>query len=158
LWRENQNKREKKMKKTMMMLTAAALTAGAAALNTGCDIDAELRSPVVIDEIVVDPHDWIVARVGGQFDHIYCDIELRELTDRVLENGAMQTYWRYGEMRDGQMVDVQEPLPAVIHLASWTETISCSYEPGSMRIMISRSDFVNPQPDKKLYFRIAIFY
>jgi hypothetical protein len=152
------------MKKTVMILTAAALTVGAAALGTGCDIDAELRSPVVIDKIEIDPDDWTVARVNGAFDHLYCDVKLPELTEYVLSEGAMQTYWRYGENRDGQQVDVQEPLPAVIHLfryesqrIEYTETISCSYEPGMMRIMISRSDFFDGIPRETLHFRTAIF-
>jgi hypothetical protein len=149
------------MKKLLKILSLAALVTVA---TTGCDIDAELHPPMVIDKIEILPEDWKVALAGGRFDHFYFDVGLPEIDEDVFNRGSVLTYWRYGELRDGKTVDVQELLPASISLSrldgdnwvDYVETISCSYDVGWMRIMISRSDFFNGRPGKPLHFRTVI--
>ena len=154
------------MRKLLMILATATLTV---TVNTGCDVDASLEGGrmIVIDKIFVDwEKGWKVATVNGGFDYFYADIPLAELTEYIFDRGDFTTYMRYTEQREGDVVDVQEELPVVVNLErvednrliAYTETISCSYEIGYMRIAISRSDFFNRPPDKTLYFRTVIYY
>jgi hypothetical protein len=155
------------MKKLLAIAGFAALTMAA---NTGCDVDADIDGNgqrMVIDDIVVDRNGWEVALTdNGDFDYYYYDIERPEITERFFNRHVYTTYWRYGEERGGRIVDVQEPLPAVItrerfedgYLIPYTETLSCSYEVGYMRIMLSRSDYFDLRPDQDLYFRLVIEY
>lgn len=142
----------------------AAVVAIAVAATTGCDVNSGFGSPMVIDNIPVNPEDWRVMLEEGRFGYFFFDVPLKEITPEVFDTGSFTTYWRYGERRDGIDVDVQELLPAVINLERfesnrwvyYTETISCNYEVGYMRVMISRSDFYDLRPDKTLYFRTVI--
>jgi hypothetical protein len=142
------------------MLSVAAF---AVVVVAGCDVDAEFRSPMVIDKIEIHPDDWKLALNNeGRFDYYYCDIPIPEINEHVLNNGTVQTFWRYGE----GSVDVQEPLPAVINISrygtggliEWTETISCNYSVGLVRIMISRSNFDNTPIDQTRHFRTVILW
>ncbi len=155
--------------KTLFKIFAMAAVAFTVAATTGCDVDADFDDgrKIVIDNIFVEPNGWQTARLAdGSFDYYFADIPLPELTDHIFHRGTFETFWRYDEMRDGQSVDVQERLPAVINLdrlenhvwIPYTETVSCSYEVGVMRLMISRSDFNNIRPDKTMYFRTVIDY
>ncbi len=142
--------------KRLLMAVAVAM---AVVATSGCDVDAEFSSPVVVDNIPILPNDWkTMLFEDGQFDYYYFDVPLREITPEVFDTGSYATYWRYGERRDGVNVDVQEPLPAVIKQINYIETISCSYDVGYVRIMISRSPSTfNFRPDKTLYFRTVVF-
>ena len=41
---------------------------------------------------------------------------------------------------------------------AYTETISCSYSVGNMRIELRRSDFYNKRPEEPYNFRLCIYY
>ncbi len=155
----------KSMGKAKRFLIAAAV-ATAAFASTACDVDAEFSSPVVVDNISIAPNDWKIKLDGGQFEYYYFDVDLHWINEGVFKNGGFTTYWRYGDVRDGVEVDVQEPLPAVMHLSrysdsagqwvNYTETISCSYEVGWVRIMPSRSALFTGLPSGPLYFRTVV--
>ncbi len=138
------------------MVTTAAIVA-LTAVATGCDVDANFSSPIVVDRISIAPEQWKVMLNGGQLDFFYCDVELREINESVFRTGSFQTFWKYGELHNGGAVEVQEPLPAIRNQPGYSETISCNYEVGSVRIMIRRhpSTFDSP-PDRTLYFRTVI--
>lgn len=150
------------MKKILAILTAGL---AAFAANTGCDIDADLSSPLVIGNIKVEPAAWKENHLGNRFDHFYHECEIPELTSEVLEMGFFHTYWNYTEdAADGGQILVQEGEGASRWLereenGEWIryqETVSCSYLPGKLRIALSRSDGNNRRPDKTLYFRLVI--
>ncbi len=149
-----------------------AVFALAGAVNTGCEIDAEFSSPLVIDDIYVEPGDWKRAiDEDGIFNHYYCDIALPDITESLLHLGAVQTYMVYDEIREDHLVTAQEPLPYIVTGNRWVpelgsgrgrwepygEIIACSYEVGLMRITISRLPLFERFPDKTLYFRTVIF-
>ncbi len=151
------------MKKTMGMgkrVMIAAAIAMAWVASTGCDVDADFGSPVVVDNIDIAPDDWKIMLDGGRFDYYYYDVDLHMLNEGVFINGNFNTYWRYGEG-----IGVQEPLPAVMHLSrysegrwvEYTETLSCSYEVGMVRIMLSRSDFFTNRPGDVFFQHFHIF-
>ncbi len=150
-----------------MTLATAALIAGAA-LTTACEgpmgppgHDGRLYKTVV-DNIEILPGDWRGYTVDNLFDHYFVDIEMPELTREVFYDGFYYTYWKY---MDGQVL-VQEGEGVSMYLerelpngewVAYTETISCSYEVGSMRISISRSDFWDGRPGR-LVFRFVAFW
>ncbi len=143
-----------------------ALVAMAAIWNAGCDVDADFSSPKVVDKITIAPEEWRMMPEYGGFGYYYCDRELHEINEGVFKTGSFQTFWRYVERRDGVDVDVQEPLPAIMHLSrfseaegrwiDYTETLSCSYHVGVVRFMLSRSDFFPGIPGESLTFRTVI--
>lgn len=149
------------MKKLLMILVTAALAMTA---TTGCDIDADLEGGrmIVIDNIFVDPEDWHVYRVDEGFDHFYVDIELPELNRHIFDRGAFFTYRRY----DDNEISVQEPDGVTKtyeryeegRYIAYTETISCSYSVGNLRIEIRRSDFYSRPPTETYWFRTVIYY
>ncbi|MDR2894567.1 MAG: hypothetical protein LBU97_03815 [Alistipes sp.] len=140
------------MKKLFVLITVAI----AAAFTTGCDIDADFHQPAVINNIRVFPEDWERVTSGPGNVVWFCDIELPEITDYIFTNRAFHTYWIYDEERDNRLVTVQEPLPATVHGDDYTETISCSYDVGYVRISISRAPFYDRRPDRELVFRTVI--
>ncbi len=160
---QNMGKSMGKGKRFMMAVAAVAMAAFA---STACDVDAEFSSPVVVDNISIAPDDWKIMLDGGQFEYYYFDVDLHWINEGVFRNGGFTTYWTYGDVRDGVKVDVQEPLPAIMNLVryeginriEYTETISCSYSVGNMRIELRRSDFYNKRPEEPYNFRLCIYY
>jgi hypothetical protein len=151
------------MKKLLMMV---AFVATVGAMNTACDIDAEIRPHIVIDNIYVEPADWSEYTIDGRFDHYFADIPMPELTHDVLDMGFFHTFLRYSEDgTDGKQVEVQESEGTVRYVevfegGQWIryqETISCSYSLGNLRIAISSSDGQKRRPTETLYFRMVIF-
>lgn len=150
------------MRKILIILAVATIVAAA---GTGCQINADLNSPLVIEDIYVRPNDWVKAiDERGFFNHYYCDVPLPEITERIFNSGSFHTYLVYDEERDGEMVTVQEELPYIvtgdrfvgIGWEPYEEIIACSYEIGYMRITISRLPMFEKLPDKSLYFRTLI--
>ncbi len=153
-----------------VMVAAIAM---AAIATTGCDVDADFSSPVVVDRISIDPDEWMVMLNGGRFEYFYFDVELPEINEDVFRTGSFFTFWKYSELHGGVAVDVQQQLPAFRkrqkeinnRWVTYTETISCKYEVKSMRIMLSRfpaTTDIRPEevldflPEQTFSFRIAI--
>jgi hypothetical protein len=161
------------MKRVFKIFAVAAVVFSVAAA-TGCDADLEFGDEngngrtMVIDNIEVYEDEWQAARLDdGSFDYYFADKPISELDDDYIFNRAtFHTFWRYDEVRDGQRVDVQESLPAVMDLdrfegdmwIPYTETLSCSYEVGYIRFRLSRSDFNSIRPDGSMLFRMVITY
>jgi hypothetical protein len=150
------------MKKLFSILAKTTLVTAlfaTATITSGCEFDDVRR--ITVDDIRVYPNEWQVYTVDGLFDHYYVDIALPELNSMIFNNGFYYTYWKY---QDGQAI-VQEGEGVTMHLerpegnewVAYTETISCSYSVGSMRIMISRSDFYDGRPGDTLVFRFVAF-
>jgi hypothetical protein len=85
-----------------------------------------------------------------------------ELTSYVLENGIYETYWKYDDME----TPVQENTGITNTYeryenggwVTYSETVSCSYSLGNMRIKLQRSDFWDGIPNDTWYFRTVILY
>jgi hypothetical protein len=152
------------MKKILMIV---AFVAAVVAMNTACDINAEIRPHLVIDNIYVEPADWREYTVDGYFDHYFADIPMPELTQEVLDLGFFHTFWKYTEEgeKSGTQVEVQQGEGIVRNVevfegGQWIryqEFITCSYSLGNLRIAISSSDGQKRRPTETLYFRMVIF-
>jgi phosphoenolpyruvate synthase/pyruvate phosphate dikinase len=151
------------MKKILMILAVASL---ASVVNTSCDL-GDLDTPLVIENIPVEPGDWQRALdENGAFTHYYCDIELPEITEATMRLGDIQTYFVREEEREGEAVTVQEKLPYTDIKERWNddkgenesyeEIIAASYEIGYMRITIRRANFIQGLPENTLKFRVVI--
>ncbi len=147
------------MKKLYMILAMALF---AVAANTGCETNFEGGRMVVINNIYVDPDGWREYTVDGRFSHLYADIEMREITEHIFHKGLYTTYWVY----EDNGVEVQVPLEDTIYpgryldgyWAKYSETLTCTYSIGNMRLEIRRSDGSPGRPDGRLSFRTVIFW
>ena len=135
-----------------------------AAVNTGCDVDANLDGGrvVVINNIYVDPGDWKEYMVDGIPSHLYSDISMPEITEYIFDRGVYHTYWKYYD----NGIEVQVPLEDTLYPdryvdGKWAksgETLTCTYSVGNMRIEIRRGDGNLSRPDNRLNFRTVIHY
>jgi hypothetical protein len=118
----------------------------------------------VVDNINVRPDDWRMALLDdGRLDHYYFDVDLPELDDYLIDNGLYYTYWKYEESQRW----VQEGEGAVMYKSFvdekgktvyYSESITCDYSLGKMRINFRTSDFWDVKPSETLTFRFVVLW
>lgn len=121
-------------------------------LFTSCITNDEpaLKSKVV--NLHVDKAEWKSYSDGNRNNMFYAvTFQMPEIDDEVYDNGAVHAYLA---------TDTQAPLPAVRHLENasgykWTRTIDFDYQPGTIRIFVTASDFIANQPES-MDFKVIV--
>lgn len=111
--------------------------------------------PVVKSKVVslhVNSNDWQAYSDNNRKNMFYAvDFSMPEIDNDVYDKGAVQTFL---------VTETQSPLPAVRHRQDqnnymWTRTIDFEYQPGTMRIFVTSSDFVASTPES-MDFKVII--
>lgn len=155
------------MKRLFTILAMAALVA-TASLATSCEgpmgppgrdgydgRDGDVLKEV-IDGIYVNPDGWQELWFGSNFDCMYADIYMPELTSGIISNGIFFTYFKYEDPDTFTLVQEGEGL--TFFEGNWSYTINCEYSAGNMRITIRTSDYEPYYPENTLNFRTVILY
>ncbi len=158
------------MKKLFLILAVAALIASCDdGWNEGWDDghgnDGGVHKIVVgSNELFINPDEWTEYEINGAFDHYYHDFNMPEITSLVLNYGFYHTYWE----REEDDALVQEGEGATMYksyedndtgeMIYYSETITCDYSLGLLRVHFRTSDFTKAKPADRLYFRFVALY
>lgn len=120
-------------------------------LLASCTTDEPVKKSKVVS-LHINSNEWQAFSDNNRKNLYYAvDFSMPEIDDEVYDKGTVQAYL---------VTDSQSPLPAVRHLQNqnnymWTRTIDFDYQPGTMRIFVTSSDFVSSQPES-MDFKVII--
>ncbi|MCQ2066691.1 MAG: hypothetical protein MJY65_03415 [Bacteroidaceae bacterium] len=152
------------MKKSVIIATAAVMLAG---LVSGCT-KRYVTEEFITEEYYVDGDKFDVVyetaygdswkrngRVGSEGCYLYQTIRVPEITEDVIENGAVVVYLVDADGRDN-MLPYMRPYQDVYPFVY--ENIRCDVAKGELTIIIESSDFDVVVPSGDYSFKVVILH
>lgn len=141
----------KKHLKKLLLLPLVAMTM----LFSGCGPEVELRTTY----FTVNPGDWqrMVADVvdGDEYGYAYAECAFPELTQNVIDGGAVMVYYIDAAGFDNQ-------LPYLLPYydngnGPYFENIRYDLQPGCITFIVQQNDNIVLTPSVKMAFKVCVF-